>query len=370
MDLMTTVLLVAGLVLLIAGAELLVRGASALAVAVGISPLVVGLTVVAYGTSAPELAVGVSSSLQGRADLALGNVVGSNICNVLLILGVAALFGSLVVAQRLVRREVPLFIGLAVLTLVMAADGAIGRIDGLILVAGAVGYTAWAVISSRREEAEVTTEYEEEIRAHDPSAAERPRWVNVAFLVGGLGALVLGSQWLVDGAVELASALGLSELVIGLTVVAIGTSLPEVATSVIATVRGERDIAVGNAIGSCLLNILAVLGVSAVTASGGVEAARSTLFVDIPVMIACAIACLPVFFTGYAIDRWEGFLFLGAYAAYLGYVVLDATDHDAVDTFSLVVVGLGGPLVVATLAVVTWRELGLKRDAPRPGPAG
>jgi len=262
MDTLTLVLFLLGLGCLIGGAELLVRGASRLAAAAGISPLVIGLTVVAYGTSAPEMAVSVQSALAAQADIALGNVVGSNIFNVLFILGVSALIIPLTVAQQFVRKEVPIMIGASLLLWLAAADGVIARWESALLFAGIVAYTVYLVRESRRERREIQEEYAAEFGAA-PAAKGGGVAVNIGLVLAGLALLVLGSRWLVDGAVAIARAAGLSELVIGLTIVAAGTSLPEVATSILAAVRGERDIAVGNVVGSNIFNILAVLGIAA-----------------------------------------------------------------------------------------------------------
>jgi cation:H+ antiporter len=350
MDPVTVVLFVAGLGLLVLGAEWLVRGASRLAAALGISPLVIGLTVVAYGTSAPEMAVSVKSAWAGQPDLALGNVVGSNILNVLLILGASATIAPLLVSSQLIRLDVPIMIGLSVLTLLLAGDGSIGRLDGAILVAGAVAYTVFQIRQSRKEPAAIQDEYAREFGPKRSSTA-----ANLALIGAGLALLVLGSRWLVGGAVAFAQALGVSDLVIGLTIVAAGTSLPEVATSILASLRGERDIAVGNVVGSNIFNIMAVLGVSALAAPAGLPAPAALLRFDLPVMIAVALACLPIFASGARIARWEGALFLFYYAAYIAYVVLAAQQHDALPAFSAVMEAFVLPLTAITLAVVGWR---------------
>lgn len=350
------VLFVLGGVLLVGGAELLVRGASRLALAAGISPLVVGLTVVAFGTSAPELAVTVGSTVTGQADVALGNVVGSNIFNILFILGLAALIRPLVVAQQLVRLDVPLLIGVSVATLGMGMDGRIGRLDGAVLTLGVIAYTVFLIRLSRRERPAIVSEYDQALRGTpDPAPAARPL-IDVLLLLAGLALLVLGSRWLVDAAVETATRLGVSELVIGLTIVAAGTSLPEVATSVLAAVRGQRDIAVGNAIGSCLFNLLAVLGVGSLVSPDGIGVPDGALTFDLPIMIAVAIAALPVLFTGYTISRIEGAVFLGYYLAYTSYLVLVATDHGAAAQLGVAMTGFVLPLTVLTMLVAVVRH--------------
>ena len=344
-------LLVAGLVLLVAGAEILVRGASALAIAAGISPLVFCLTVVAYGTSAPELAVGVQAGLGGEPEIALGNVVGSNIFNILFVLGACALLTPLAVQQELVRRDVPVMIGVSLLLLVLVLGGRLSQLEGFGLLAGVGIYSGWVIRASRR----ASVDERADVRLSAPGArVPVPR--NVGLVVVGLAMLVLGGRWLVDGAVEIAGALGLSELVIGLTVVAIGTSLPEVATSLAAVRRGERDIAVGNAVGSNIFNVLLIVGATAAVSSGGIDVPASLPRFDLPVMTAVALACLPVFFTGGSITRWEGALFLAYYVAYTLYLLLDATGHDAQPVFGAVMLLFVVPLTVLTLAILVLRE--------------
>jgi cation:H+ antiporter len=344
-----------GLIALVLGAELLVRGASKLALSFGISPLVVGLTVVAFGTSSPELAVSVQSAWTGRVDIALGNVVGSNIFNILFVLGVSALITPLVVHRQLVRQEVPLLIGASLLLWALASDGGIGRLDGLIFVALLVGYTVLVIRQSRRDTA-AEREANGEVPSLDKPAWDR-HWSVQLLLVGvGLVLLVLGSNWLVDAAVTLARQLGMSELIVGLTIVAIGTSLPEVATSVMAALRGERDIAVGNVIGSNMFNILAVLGISASIAPGALLVPPSMPAFDLPVMVAVTLACLPIFFTGHLIAHWEGGVFLAYYMAYTAYLILDVAGHDAQAGFSMVMGGFVLSLTAVTLAVLAWRH--------------
>jgi len=349
-------LLVSGLTALVIGAELLVRGASRLAAAIGVSPLVIGLTIVAFGTSAPELAVSIGSAWSGRSEIAVGNAVGSNIFNILFILGASALVLPLTVAERLVRREVPLMIGSACLLLLLVLDGGLGRLDGALLFALAVAYTTYLIVGARAEGAEASAEFEREFGV--TTAAAGQHWaVQVALIVAGLILLVVGSSWLVEGAVAVARLLGLSELVIGLTIVAVGTSLPEAATSIAAAVKGERDIAVGNVVGSNIFNVLVVLGVSALVSPSGLVAAPTLARFDIPVMIAVSVACLPIFFSGYRIDRWEGGLFFVYYLLYAAYLVLAATDHDALAPFATTVAAFVLPLTALTLIVIGYREL-------------
>lgn len=355
MDMQTTALFLIGIVLLIAGAEAIVRGASRLAAAIGISPLVIGLTIVAMGTSSPELAVSVQAAMKGSGDIALGNVVGSNIFNVLMILGLSAAIAPLVVNQQLIRLDVPLMVGISILTLFLAQDGRIGRREGAILLLGMVAYTSFLIRMSIRESKQVQKEYEQEFGEKPKGSAQLIS--NLILVIVGLGLLMAGSRWLIAGAVAAAQAMGVSELIIALTVIAAGTSLPEVATSVMATLRGERDIAVGNVIGSNVFNILGILGFSAIVAPEGISVSTAALRFDIPVMIAVSIACLPIFFSGFRIARWEGILFLAYYVFYTSYLILDATDHDALPAFSWVMQAFVLPLTLITLGVLAWRSI-------------
>jgi cation:H+ antiporter len=362
MSLFVLGLLLVGLVLLVGGAEVFVRGASRIAAMAGISPLVIGLTVVSLGTSAPEIAVSVQSSLAGQGDLALGNIVGSNICNVLLILGIAAVIAPLYVSHQLIRLDVPVMIGISVLVLLFALDGEVTRMEGIILAVGAIGYVGFLLAQSRKEGKAARADDEFSAAYAAPEDRSARAWLlSLAAIAGGLVLLVLGSRWLVAGAVTVAEALGVSELIIGLTVIAIGTSLPEVATSVIASIKGERDIAVGNAIGSNIFNILVVLGLASIVAPGGIPVPEAAINFDIPVMIAVAIACLPIFATGNLIARWEGFVFLGYYVAYTVYLILASTRHDALPVYSLVMMAFVIPLTVVTLLVVGRRKMRYRR---------
>ncbi|HPF25571.1 MAG TPA: calcium/sodium antiporter [Steroidobacteraceae bacterium] len=353
---MTAVLLLAGLVALVAGAEALVRGASKLALSFGISSLVVGLTIVAMGTSAPEVAVSVGAATRGATDLAIGNVVGSNVLNVLFVLGASALVTPLLVAQQLIRQEVPLMIGASVLLFVLALDRSISILDGMLLVTLLVAYTGFLIWQSRRANAEFNAEANSEITTLTKGGWDDKLPAQLLLVSGGLGLLILGADWFVQGAVRVAVSLGVSELVIGLTVVAFGTSLPEIVTSLLAAVRGERDMAVGNVIGSNIFNILGCLGLSAIVAPMGIGITDAMLTFDLPVMIAVAVACLPIFFTGNLISRWEGAVFVAYYFAYTTYLILAAQQHEAIDTFGFVMSWVVMPLTTLTIAVISYRH--------------
>jgi cation:H+ antiporter len=359
----TALLLLGGLALLVAGGEALVRGSARLATLAGVSPLVVGLTVVAYGTSTPELVVSVLAAAEGKADIAVANVVGSNVFNVLFILGACGLIAPLVVTSQLFRRDVPVMVAVSLLLLPLGADGRIGTAEGALLLAGLAAYNVWVVRAARREPALALDVGEVEGRREGKGG-----WLRSAALVlGGLALLVLGARWFVAGSVDLARAAGLSETVIGLTIVAAGTSLPEVATSVLATLRGQREIAVGNVVGSNIYNILAILGISGLAAPDGLSVAPSIERFDLPVMVAVSVACLPIFFTGRRIARAEGLLFLGYYAAYVLYLVLAASQHDALPPFSTAMLWFALPLTAAGILASAWYSRRAQRTAGAEG---
>ncbi|MFP4636508.1 MAG: calcium/sodium antiporter [Nitriliruptoraceae bacterium] len=360
--------LIGGAVLLVVGAEALVRGASRLAAAMGVTPLAIGLTVVAFGTSAPELAVSVQGAVGGAGDVAVGNAVGSNVFNLLAILGLAALTRALVVQQRIVRLDLPVLLVATLVVWGLAANGTLGRIEGSLLVAGLLAYTTWVYRASRREERGTDTSVTEHgagsslaehSSGHEQGAADaspdeprsRRTWPRAAAaIVLGLAGLVAGAQLLVGAATTIAVAAGVSELTIGLTVVATGTSLPELATSVAAAARGQRDIAVGNVVGSNLFNLLGVLGVAALVSPGGLPIAAEALRTDLPLSLLATIVVLPCLVTGLLILRWEGGLLLLAYVGYVTTVVLLGLSHPAGPTARVSIsIGLVASTVVVTL---------------------
>ncbi|MEF8701368.1 MAG: calcium/sodium antiporter [Candidatus Accumulibacter sp. UW20] len=354
---MNMLMFVGGLILLVIGANTLVRGASKLAMSFGISPLVVGLTIVALGTSAPEFAVSVGAVLDGKTDIAIGNVVGSNIFNVLFILGLSALIAPLVVNIQLIRQEVPIMLGASLLLLALTLDGKLSFLDGGFLFALLVVYTVFLVGQSRRETQGAKDEFAEEIRPAEAGAWDSHWAAQIGLIVAGLVALVFGSNYLVQASVSFARTLGVSDLIIGLTIVAAGTSMPEVATSLAAALKGERDIAVGNVVGSNTFNILGCLGLSGLVSGDlGLVMPPSVLAFDVWVMLAVTLACLPVFMTGREIARWEGGVFLGYYVAYVAYLILAAQQHEALPVFSSVMMGFVVPLTVVTLVVVLIRR--------------
>lgn len=340
------VLIVLGGMILIAGGESLVRGASRIAVAMKIPPLIVGLTIVAFCTSAPELAVSLLATLKGNADIAIGNVVGSNICNICLILGLSALIKPILVSSTLIRREIPLMVAVAVLMYLFALLGAsgsfadllAGRMEGHIAVwQGTVFlgllacYIVWTILEVRRNKGQ-NEEYVKDVEEGTaPSPNEsgtqtgetaRGMLVNFVLLLLGIAMLVLGSEMMVQGAVKIAKSLGVSELIIGLTILAVGTSLPELVVSIVSVLKGKTDIAVGNAVGSNIFNVLGVLGPSALFSGSGITVTAQAMRLDIPVMLFLSLSCIVICVTGYRISRGEGVFLLLCYGAYLGFLCI------------------------------------------------
>jgi cation:H+ antiporter len=308
--LISSLLVIGGLVLLAVGAEALVRGSTSIALRLGVTPLVIGLTIVAFGTGSPELFVSVEAAYRGNSGIALGNVVGSNISNIALILGVSSLVRPMRVHSSLIRREIPLMIGVTLILCLLLFDGMLSRLDGLLLVASSIVYTTFAYMSAKRDRSRVVRD------EFDAGIKElgRPGWLDTTLVVVGFVALLIGAKLLLVGATVVATALGVSQVVIGLSIVAIGTSLPELATSVVAAARGEADVAFGNVIGSNILNILCILGVAALIRPFDVQGLRP---LDVGVLIGTAVLILPLMWRGSVLNRWEGGALLTGYFIYL-----------------------------------------------------
>lgn len=344
-----------GIVALVVGAQALVQGASKFALSMGLSPLVVGLTIVAFGTSAPEMAVSTGAVLSGQVDLAVGNVVGSNIFNILFILGVSALITPLSVHIQIIRQELPIMMGAGLLLLIMGLDKNISMLDAGTMLLLLFIYTGFLVWQSRKETA--SNEFDKELMPSPASTWDSRWYTQLLLIIVGLGLLVLGSDWLVDSSVSFAKALGVSDLIIGLTIVAAGTSLPEVAASIAAALKGERDIAVGNVIGSCTFNLLGVVGLSGLAAgSAGLVLPEAILNFDLWVMIATFLACVPIFIVGNEIGRWRGGVFLLYYVAYVVYLVLDAQKSDALQTYSSVMLSFVMPATIIGVVVMMIKK--------------
>lgn len=307
--------LVIGLVVLYFGAQSLVKGGAGLALRLGLTPLVIGLTVISFGTSSPEMVVSLQAAWGGNGAISIGNVIGSNICNIALILGLCALVTPLTATAQVIRREVPIMIGVSLIALLMLIDGHLARWEGALLLSGLIVYTVLTVKQARAEStAEAGREFADEIGSK--SVALGP---SIAQVLGGLAALVVGSHFLVQGAVTLAESWGMSQVVIGLTIIAVGTSLPELATSLVAAIKKESDVAIGNIVGSNIFNILGILGVSALVQpidAPGLE------WGDLIVMLVISIALLPLAKSGGQVSRWEGAGLLAAFVGYTAWLLM------------------------------------------------
>ena len=359
---MTVLLLIAGLIALVAGAEALVRGASKLAISLGVSPLVVGLTVVAFGTSAPEAAVSVGAVVGGTTDLAIGNVIGSNIFNILMILGLSALVKPLIVHAQIVRQELPVMIGASILLVLFVLDGRLQVAEAVLLLLGVVAYTTFLVRQSRSATKKTQAEFAEVVE--EPSSGWDRHWsVQLLLIAAGLALLVFGSDLLVTAAVTIAKSLGVSDLVIGLTIIAAGTSLPEVATSILAAMRGQRDIAVGNVIGSNTFNLLFCLGAAGVASPDGLGVTPHVLGLDLWVMLGVAALTIPLFIPGYVVTRANALLLIAAYVAYTAYLVLDAQANPAAASLGDALMRYAMPAMVILFILMMVRP---HRHTPHP----
>lgn len=305
--------LVGGLVMLFIGAEGLIRGSSNLAIKIGITPLVVGLTVVAFGTSAPELVVSLKAAILGNSSISIGNVIGSNIANIALIVGIASLIRPMDVHANVIRREIPIMIGVSMMLILFLIDGEIGFIDGLIFVIGLIIYLVFNVMLALKEKnPEVDLEFEEGLK----SKIGIP--LSIILMIVGLGLLVLGANLFVQSAVAIAKIFNVSDAIIGLTIVAIGTSLPELITSIVASIKKESDLAIGNVVGSNIFNILGILGITALIIP---ISAAGISYVDFGIMLLTAIILFPLSRTGFSISRFEGMILLLGYLGYMYYLL-------------------------------------------------
>lgn len=315
-------LLFLGLGFLTIGAEGLVRGSAKLARAWGVSSLAIGLTIVAFGTSMPELLVSLKAVLIAKSDIALGNIIGSNIFNILFILGACALILPLHVAPKLIKFDVPVMIGVSCLLYLVCIDLSISRVEGLLFVFLLVFYTYFCFSLGKKEDLQIQQEYEQEFGG-DVAFLRKPRQILINFVMffAGLALLSCGSRWLVEAAVVIARAWGVSEFIIGVTIIAVGTSLPEVATSISATLKGERDIAIGNVVGSNIYNILLILGSVGIISKGGFGINPLSMCWDIPFMIFVAVLCYPIFRCGHMISRTQGAFLLFLYVGYVVFLI-------------------------------------------------
>lgn len=353
-------LFVLGLVVLLGGAELLVHNALALSSVIGRSRLFIGLTVAAFGTSAPEIAIGVTGVIRDQSDIGIGNIIGSNIFNVLAVLGLAAVIRPVTVGHRFIQREVPILLAICVFFFLLVVDRSISMLDAVLLACVLIAYL-WYVSRKSSEHGDVRLP---EQAPTTPQSGSRPGlpW-KLLLIVASVGLLAVGSHWMVTGAVDIAASLGMTQLVIGLTVVAIGTSLPEIATTLAAVRKREHDLVVGNIIGSCVFNILAVPSAMALAGLSSLPLADEAIYLDIPVMIVTVIACLPIFFSGHQISRREGALFLLYYAAFGAVLYIKAQSEAVWGQYRLAVALLIIPMVVITMFGVSFRAWQYRRES-------
>lgn len=355
---MTYLLFIVGLITLIAGAEILVRGAARLAAIFGVSPLVIGLTIVAFGTSSPEMAVSVQSALAGQADISIGNVIGSNVFNIFFILGIAALIRPIKIAEQLIRLDVPIMVGVSIFALLLTLDGWLSRLEGIILFTLLIVYIIFTLWASKKENKEVQDEYAEEYASNE-TKGWKSITKNLFFVAAGLAMLYFGSNWLVEAAIIIARTFGVSELVIGLTIVAAGTSMPEVATSIVAAIKGEGDISAGNVIGSNIFNILGVLGIAAATTPESIHIAENIIKFDLPIAIFAAVVIIPVFIVDNYISRFDGLIFFSYFVFYNLLVVMRALSNPSVpmlEAFLTAYIPLTFFIFVALAARYLWRK--------------
>ena len=358
LPLINVIELLSGLVLLIIGAELMVRAAVRLAERLHVRPLIIGLTIVALGSSAPQMTVSLQAALTDNPDIAVGSVVGSGIFNILVTLGLSALIIPLRVSRQLVRLDIPLMIGASLLVFILAWNKDLGRFDGILLIGALALYLFLLFRQSRHSTRPHSTR---------PEDTQQSWLISGLMIVAGLTLLVFAGRLLLGAAVAVATDLGLSERVIGLTVVAVGTSLPELATSLIAALRGQRDIAVGNVIGANLFNLLGVLGLTALLAPTPLSVSPNALDFDLPVMLGVAALCLPVFYSGYRVTRAEGLLLLGLYLVYGLHVVSFTTGMPLAGKLERLMLFYVLPALLTFLlftSIRAWRRQHHKRDVP------
>lgn len=348
--------LVIGLSALLLGGELLVRGATKIAQSFGMSPLLIGLTVVSLGTSAPEMAICMDAAFMGSPEIALGNIVGSNISNVLLILGLTAVVYPIVVHRKILQREVPLMIGASALFLLLAFDGNLHPTDGLILLSAMALFLIWQFLSSKGSKPVETSGPDSEQPEVESLTSKSDQLLSIVWVVVGVASLWFGARWMVGGAAEIAESFGVSQLVIGLTIVAVGSSAPEIITSLLAARRGYPELAVGAVIGSNIANLLLVGGATAAVSRNIVVPVEAFQF-DIPVMMVASVACLPIFASGNLIDRWEGSLFLICYVAFNAILFLKSIYSDQLPTWFQLVWPIALPLVLGTLLALWIHRL-------------
>ncbi len=360
MSILDLVLFLAGLVLLVLGAEGLVRGATSLGRLAGLSPLVIGLTIVSFATTAPEASVSIVAAADGRGGLAVGNVLGSNIFNILVVAGAAATIIAIPVSNITIRKDLPVLIAATTLVYLLAINESVVEWEGALLVLALLGFITFSVVQSRRT-ARATRE-SRITRTRQAALIEMGRGLGLSLV--GAALLVLGSRLFVDSASEIATALGVSELIIGLTIVSAGTSAPELTTAVVAALRGETDLAIGNAVGASVINVLGVVGASALVSGGGLEVPNDAIRLDFPVAITVGLVVLSIAMIGNRAGRKDGFFMLGFYAVYLTALILISIDDDLLRPASIIALGVVLPLATLTAAFMVVRAVRNRDRAP------
>lgn len=327
LELHPSIIFLGGLVVVVFGAEILLRSAAQVAAMLGVSPIVIGLTIVSIGTSTPELAVGIMAVVEDKGSLAVGNIAGTNIFNILFILGLSAIIHPLPIRLLSIKIDVPVMIGSAFMLILMSLDGVLARTEGALLVLAAVFYTIVLIRESRGESAATKKEFSEEFGVgFIPKTHRYPEYaIQSLLLLTGMALSILGANLLVAGAVNIAKAYGVTDALIGLTIVAIGTSAPELVTTLVATYKNDRDVAIGNLIGSSIYNILVILGVTTLVAPSGIDVENDILWIDLPLAAMVAVVCLPVFNSERMVSRTEGVVFVAAYIIYFMILILFRT---------------------------------------------
>ncbi len=352
-------LFIAGLAILIGSADLLVRNATKAASAMGRSLLFVGLTITAFGTSAPELAIGITGVVGNKADIGLGNIVGSNIFNILFVIGLAALIRPIIITSRTIQRDIPIVLLTGILFFVLVLDGGIGVIDAVVLLFVLIGYLVYiSRVSSEKNPLSKSGN----TTAQDIHFSGRKMVGVLALIALSIVLLIIASRMMVTSAVSIAAGLGMTDFTIGLTIVAVGTSLPEIATSVTAVRKGEFELAVGNVMGSCLFNIVVVPSTMALLKAGQLSFATEAIHWDLPIMIAVVVVCLPIFFSGHLVSRKEGALFLGYYALYGATLFYRKTTEPNLGEYKTGLLLLVGGMLLITLIIVTVRAITYRPD--------
>jgi cation:H+ antiporter len=344
-------LFLAGLGLLVMGAELLVRGSTRLGELAGLSPLVVGLTIVSFATTAPEATVSITAASSGRGELALGNVLGSNIFNMLVVVGAAALITALPVTSITVRKDVPVLIIATAVVLLFAINGTVAKWEAVLMLLALVAFISFSVWQSRRDSHPTAGSMIRRTRR----AAMREISLGSTLGLGGAVLLVFGSRLFVDSASTIAAELGVSELIVGLTVAAVGTSAPELTTSIVAAVKGQTDVAVGNAIGASIINLLGIVALSSLVSPGGLAVPNNAIQLDFPVALSVAVMALPMAMIGMRIVRWKGAFMITYYGVYVAVLIIDSVSDGLVEKFSVVMLAVVLPATVAAAAYGVFR---------------